>query len=637
MTLTTNPVAAKPPRPAVPLFQIPKLLTTPPPPINFQDARYFLAVLASFAAGLAASWARWGHPLIDSGREMNVPLRLLRGELLYRDLRYIYGPLSPYLNAALYAIFRPSLWVLWGRGIITTIVILAITWLLARQILFRWPATLACLLLTWVCALKPQGNYILPYAYSALDGCLLGLAVTAALILSLRCRSTTLMAAAGLLAALAALGKTEMGLAALCTGAAAAFLAGFPRPASIARWFAIFLVPALAIPAAVYYWFALRVGWHTLTAESWLFFSHVPWQLIYFNKLRFGLDRPWHSIWLMLASLVRLAAFAALLASVSLLAKSNSSVSTPRNSSAAPRVISPVCTAALLFSISLALILTTSFALGDLGPLLPMPIILAALILAGLRRFFRESSAGHTAPAAAPLAAFLLIAVFALASLMRIVLRVSTGGALSSDLLPASIILFVYLWLTLLPHALAAPAAARHFRGLSSSVLVIALAATAVTLSVRYRKKFTYPIVTPRGTMWTMPDIGIGFSHALVFIEEHSCPGEAIAVMPEGTSLDFFAGRRNPLRDEITIPGMLDSAGEATAIAALESSRAPIVLIANRSTHEFGQTAFGVDYDQTLMAWIQQHYRFCGVLGPDHNPGLQVGDPVFFIKAYCRP
>jgi hypothetical protein len=643
MSPTTNAATPQPPRPAAPLFRIPEIFATPPPPINFQDALYFLAVLASFAVGLAASWARWGHPVIDSGREMNVPLRLLRGELLYRDVRYIYGPLSPYLNAALYAIFHPSLWVLWGRGIVTTILILAITWWLARQILSRWPATLACLLLTWVCALKPQGNYILPYAYSALDGCLLGLAATAALILALRCRSTAMMCAAGLLAALAALAKTEMGLAALCTGVTAAFLAGYPRPASIARWVAIFLAPALAIPTAVYYCFALRAGWHTLTAESWLFFSHIPWQLIHFNKLRFGLDRPWHSIWLMLASLARLAALAALLASGSLLAKSDFAFGTPS-------VSSPRRVAILLLVSSLALILTTSFALGDLGPLLPMPIILAALVLAGLRRFLRESSANHTAPAAGavpgsralgpaatPLAAFLLISVLALASLMRIVLRVSTGGALSSDLLPASIILFVYLWLSLLPRTLAASAAARRFRVLSSSVLVIALAATAVTLSVRYREKFTYPIVTPRGTMWTMPDIGISFSQALAFIDQHSRSGDAVAVMPEGTSLDFFADRRNPLRDEITIPGMLDSAGEVTAIAALESSRAPIVLIANRSTHEFGQTAFGVDYDQALMVWIQQHYRSCGVLGPDHNPGLQVGAPVFFIRAYCRP
>ncbi len=46
--------------------------------------RAWLAVLAaSFGFGLAVSWHRWGNPLIDTGREMNQPLRLAGGEMLY--------------------------------------------------------------------------------------------------------------------------------------------------------------------------------------------------------------------------------------------------------------------------------------------------------------------------------------------------------------------------------------------------------------------------------------------------------------------------------------------------------------------------------------------------------------------------
>src|ERR1022692_312623 len=99
----------------------------------------------SLAAGLAGSWARWGHPLIDSGREMNAPLRLMRGEMLYSQVRYIYGPLSPYLNAWLYRAFHPSLWALWINGMVTTMIILALAYWLARQIAGRGVATFACL------------------------------------------------------------------------------------------------------------------------------------------------------------------------------------------------------------------------------------------------------------------------------------------------------------------------------------------------------------------------------------------------------------------------------------------------------------------------------------------------------------
>ena len=65
--------------------------------------RAWLAILAaSFGFGLAVSWHRWGNPLIDTGREMNQPLRLLGGEMLYSDIRHIYGPLSPWLHAGLF-------------------------------------------------------------------------------------------------------------------------------------------------------------------------------------------------------------------------------------------------------------------------------------------------------------------------------------------------------------------------------------------------------------------------------------------------------------------------------------------------------------------------------------------------------
>ena len=75
--------------------------------------RAWLAILAAcLALNLAASWQRWANPVVDVGREMNQPLRLAAGEVLYSDVRHIYGPLSPWLHAILFRIFNPSLNVL---------------------------------------------------------------------------------------------------------------------------------------------------------------------------------------------------------------------------------------------------------------------------------------------------------------------------------------------------------------------------------------------------------------------------------------------------------------------------------------------------------------------------------------------
>ena len=143
--------------------------------IDKRDLPWVVLIAVSFIFGLAVSWERWGNPLVDCGREMNQPLRLAHGEMLYSDVRHIYGPLSPYVNALLYRIFSPSLGVLYADGIFTAIVILALVYWLARRLMGRVPAAAATLSVMWLCAFKQAGNYILPYSYSALHGCALGL------------------------------------------------------------------------------------------------------------------------------------------------------------------------------------------------------------------------------------------------------------------------------------------------------------------------------------------------------------------------------------------------------------------------------------------------------------------------------
>jgi hypothetical protein len=106
--------------------------------------------------------------------------------------------------------------------------------------------------------------------------------------------------------------------------------------------------------------------------------------------------------------------------------------------------------------------------------------------------------------------------------------------------------------------------------------------------------------------------------------------------MPEGTSLNFFTDRPNPLREEITTPGFLNQEGEERAIRQLVLSNTRYVLIANRATSEFGAEAFGRDYCQTLMRWIEQNFEPCAIFGVDQDQDQQIGDKTFFIRAYRR-
>src|SRR5690242_6412530 len=68
------------------------------------------AAIAAAALILAwATWAHWGSIQVDCGRELYVPLQVLNGKTLYRDLWYPYGPLEPYVAAGLIWLFGPHL------------------------------------------------------------------------------------------------------------------------------------------------------------------------------------------------------------------------------------------------------------------------------------------------------------------------------------------------------------------------------------------------------------------------------------------------------------------------------------------------------------------------------------------------
>jgi hypothetical protein len=575
--------------------------------------RRWLAILVlSFVAGLGVSWQRWTNPVIDSGREMNQPLRILDGERLYADVSHIYGPLSPYLHSALYRLFGPSLTVLYADGIVCAAIILVLVYLLARRILDPDATAIALLTVMWLCAFKPAGNYVFPYAFNALHGTLLALATLAIAAAALEAPSLSRFAWGGVIAGATVLAKIEMGIAALSAGLIAAWLSRGGETGAALRRAAVFCVCALAVAAAGYGPIAATVGWRTLAFDNWLLPVHLPAGLVYFNAGLSGFDHPLTSLGRMVLAAVKLVLMAAIVGAAAYLAAG------PQPAVRRARLVLIAAVA-----VALALGLTTGLD-WDRGPFMAMPLLLVTLVV--WLACTPPALSGRTA---------MLYALFALVQLARILLHVRSGGAYGSFLLPMSIVMFVYLWTGPLAAALPDAAPRRAARAIVLSLLLASAVGTAIVLAYRYRHTDTVAIRSPRGTLIASADVGTAWNDALAFIAQRTVPGDYVAVLPEGTSLLFLAGRRNPLRDEIVLPGLLDAAGEARAIAALERTDTRLVLLVNRATREFGAEAFGRDYCQTLMTWIAARYQPCAMFGAQ-DPGLRIGDKPFFVRAYCR-
>jgi hypothetical protein len=143
-----------------------------------------LAVVgAAMAFAAAQSWRRWLDPIVDTGRDLYVAEQLGRGLRLYRDIRYEYPPLAPYLLAGITRFTGHSLAAYAAIGFAQSIAIAVLLWLIARRVGGRWAALTTALLFA---AVNFTGatlyNFIFPYSYAATLGILFVLAFVACVI-----------------------------------------------------------------------------------------------------------------------------------------------------------------------------------------------------------------------------------------------------------------------------------------------------------------------------------------------------------------------------------------------------------------------------------------------------------------------
>lgn len=143
-----------------------------------------LLVLTALLA-LAQSWRRWLDPIIDTGRDLYIPEQLFAGTTLYRDIRYQYPPLAPYLLAAITALTGHSLAAYIAIGVAQSAVVAGGLWMALRRAageIAAFTATLMFLALSFCGASTWGANFIFPYAYASTIGMALVVVALAAFV-----------------------------------------------------------------------------------------------------------------------------------------------------------------------------------------------------------------------------------------------------------------------------------------------------------------------------------------------------------------------------------------------------------------------------------------------------------------------
>ena len=607
-----------------------------------KDALALIVIALLFAAMLIASWQRWTQPLLDHGREMNLPARIMAGEQLYRDVQYLYGPVPPVTNARLYHLFGIHLSVLTTSGAILALLILLLIYWLSRQLTGVWESALTTSLVLVICALKSTANYIQPYSYAALYGLFFSLVSLAYLVPYIRMRSAPgwltevpvkspppskrgarELIYPGAFAGFALASKPELALAALGAGGTALFIECLSRRRWLWREILWFALPAIVVVIVSYAQTLSHVPLQVLLEDNHILFTNMPPQLVYFNRQISGLATWPRSAWFTLAGAGVFVMWIGVCIAVGAL------VSIRRHK----EWRNELKTGAILFIIGVVWRETAVYIFhvpSDVTPFASAALVLLAIVVAiGFRIWKLKGSV--------PLRHRLLLvfSVFSFISILRVIFNVTTTGPYTPFFIPVLIIVYLYLLFHLAPALLVKNDSIRlNVQRAAMCLIGVLVIGMGINSTIRFRRFNTFTVTSPRGSFITSREIGEPLQAAIRYVDEHTEPDDYVLTLPVATTINFITARRYPLREEIVHPGFLDGEKEDRAIERLERLHPPLILIANLDTSEFRDRSFGLDYNRKLMDWIKRNYHITTRFDSSVRGDANFGREPFFILAY---
>ncbi len=540
-----------------------------------------------FAAGAlatAALWivsrGKWSDAIIDSGTEWIYADALARGQVLYRDVVYWFGPFTPYFQAAFFRLFGSSFSTLALCGLAGAIGVLWALHFALRRVTGRREARLWTALAIPALVFMPNsGGAILGMGYRiwhpagfALFGC--GLAsLPGSRGNTLRCLG------AGVCAGLAGLCRTEWGVIALVSVLAAEWMRS--RPAA-RRSRDMFLTAAAAVVTfgAVLGGFAAAAGPAALLRDAPVLLVGIPREtpagsvLAAFRGWRDGIPILLYStaLWVGVASLT------------GVLAARGVSEERARH-----------WLRILLATLAVMAVLAAAGAAWGAILFGAAPLICAAALAAGLVR--------RRGPRAAALVAFGCLGL--LASHRRL-FHLADSGYVAPPLLFAFVCAAGLLQRSVV---LETRRALRfRFRAISNGALVLLVGFAFLARAIQYSADERVPVPGTGGILSALPGTARDLALVAAMVRGQTSEGSGLVVLPEGGVLNYLAGRPNPMRHKISIPGYLRESNEEDFLRDLQRARPAAIVIVKRPAGEYGRGLFGQGYGERTRDWIERHY-----------------------------
>ncbi|MHC4943771.1 MAG: hypothetical protein ACYTG7_12210 [Planctomycetota bacterium] len=565
------------------------------------------------AAGLFAAFIwlliftnqKWGDPVVDTGRELEIAWKVSEGKMLYRDMAYNYGPLSPLINALFlkFAGFQLRAFVL--SGLFAAWLGVLLVFFACRIFLSRNLSIALCAVFLFECVFQHYYfngtfNFIMPYSYPAVHGMLAALAAMIFLARFFDGKGRFSLAASGLFVGIGFLCKVEIAAAMAVPLALAPLLKALQERGGMKKIVIDALawaVPLLAVMLLGFLPFILCASFEKVVWQNVLKPQLVDFRSSAFFLKHLGVAQVQENLVLMARSLL----FWALPAGIALLGISI----WVRMSEASSK--KPVTMRLIICGVLAAIAAIVAWhTLPYEVEFRCLPVIMLIGIIAGLYIVFtRKGSAGSEGW---KLFAF---ALFALLSLVRIFLTSGTFHYGFCLALPG-VLVFAILLAHGLPRFLSKwIALPRAFAWYMILLLLLLAAKNFFLVSKPMYDHRTMPIESAVGKMVALPlPFGLNIALAVQFLEEEALPGETLLVLPEGALVNFMTGLANPLYYNLFIPPELNAPGvEEEVIRQIEEYKVDRIMKVQRNVDEYGYRDLGLDYGKKLFAYIEEHYE----------------------------
>lgn len=599
---------------------IPVVLGNPP---ASSQKRVILAWCGPVLVGLAFlaltywTWRKWPDLLIDFGRELYVPWQILNGKILYKDIAYFNGPLSPYLNTLWFRLFGISLISLAFLNLLITAIITFFLYYLVQKFCDKMTGLIFAIIFLIIFAFPHfeiigNFNYICPYSHEITHGCLLSIIGISLLFRYSSRQQSSLALLIGTILGLIFLTKIEIFFAAFFTigaGMILLLLSGKLAPRTILIHSILILI-AMVVPILLFTtYFALKMPFSqslkgVCGSLSALFTSNIS--DTFFYKKMMGVDKPGTNLLRMWGDFFKTLALVA--------------------GSAALAIVFEKSSNKKKYLIYLPIIILPLFLLNyrmDNFLLLKgrhLTIIVIAAMLTGLYLYIKNLIDKETSNLIFP---FLILSIFSFLFLAKTILRpgLTQYGFILS--MPA-ILLFIVLILKILPGYLQRYGAHKFYLILIIALISVDLMGYLSLSNYIYGIK-NYAIGEKDDVFYTynpeaeveLPKLrpllprGAIVSELLKEIRTTMPSDTGFVVLPEGIMINYLLRRPSPIPFINFMPPEMAIFGEGNILKALKEQTPGFIILIDRDVREYGVAPFGTDsrYGKEIMEWVTMHYH----------------------------